>query len=435
MISTETSAIFSCTSSPSQPGSADCVLHITIAASTVDALFERALHTQKTTVAVPGFSRGQAPLSYIINYLRPLLIEHVTSFLFNYAIVNYLFQQIRTHQLIVCGSPRLKNVFVEPGKPAEFLIACTTAQPIIIPSWKHLPFKAPRRKNYRDLDKQVESFMNEEQSRNSTSRQTIQFQDWVFFTIAIAPDNGPACVLNPQNFWIHIGDEEADAPYHEIFLHKKVDDTFIATHQALRDFFSTVPASDDQFIVTVKKIISHDFFDFELFKHHFKLKSGPQLHQKLIEVFSYRNDLSQRRLMAQEALDLLLSRTAVNIPEEAIDIREHELRTELHANPDYPVYKMQKDFDRHVRALAHKQLREHAILDQLAYDERLLVDIDDISAYLMLTTRPRMREFAYFDIPMGKSHGQEAPIHGAIIERSCQREKALNYLIYHLTRR
>ena len=40
-------------------------------------------------------------------------------------------------------------------------------------------------------------------------------------------------------------------------------------------------------------------------------------------------------------------------------------------NPDYHVYRMQKDFQDRVRQLAEKQIRETIFLDQLAYEENL----------------------------------------------------------------
>ena len=35
---------------------------------------------------------------------------------------------------------------------------------ITFQEWKYLPFKAPKRKNYKDLDRQVETFLQEEVS-------------------------------------------------------------------------------------------------------------------------------------------------------------------------------------------------------------------------------------------------------------------------------
>ena len=43
-----------------------------------------------------------------------------------------------------------------------FEISVFPAMPLS--EWKYLPFKAPKRKNYKDLDRQVESFLHEEQT-------------------------------------------------------------------------------------------------------------------------------------------------------------------------------------------------------------------------------------------------------------------------------
>ena len=104
-------------------------------------------------------------------------------------------------------------------------------------------------------------------------------------------------------------------------------------------------------------------------------------------------------------------------------------------NPDYYVYRMQKDFKERVRELAYKQVQEHIFLDQLAYDEGINPSPLDIKAYLNLTIRPRTREFMYSPLCPTKIRGQEVPVRTSELNRLCIRDKALNYLLIHLNKR
>jgi len=74
-------------------------------------------------------------------------------------------------------------------------------------------------------------------------------------------------------------------------------------------------------------------------------------------------------------------------------------------------------------------------IDKLAYHENLAVSDDDVKGYLNLLNRPRMKEFIYFDLPLFKIQGQQMPIPEHKLKRICLREKAINYVIYHLTKK
>ena len=104
-------------------------------------------------------------------------------------------------------------------------------------------------------------------------------------------------------------------------------------------------------------------------------------------------------------------------------------------NPDYHVYRAEKNFQDHVRNLAEKLVKEMIFIDKLAYHENITISDDDIKGYLNLTNRPRMKEFIYFDLPSFKIQGQEVPIPAEELKRICLREKAINYVIYHLTKK
>ena len=157
--------------------------------------------------------------------------------------------------------------------------------------------------------------------------------------------------------------------------------------------------------------------------------------KKLIEVFSYRNDISQRLSMVEEAFKLLLSRHRFFAPQYLVLRQQKIILSAIQRNPDYNVYRKQKDFNFWVQQLAEKQTKETLLIDQIIYNENIAVDHYDIVNYLNLDKRPRLREFVYFNLPDVKRDGQEMPWSKNELSRVCAREKAINYVIHHLTKR
>ena len=95
---------------------------------------------------------------------------------------------------------------------------------------------------------------------------------------------------------------------------------------------------------------------------------------------------------------------------------------------------MKPDFDDHITVLAKKQLYEIVVTDYVTHTENLTAQHIDIKSYFNLMQRTRTKEFLYFNPPMTQVEGQESPISVESIKRSCVREKALNHIVYHLSK-
>ena len=108
------------------------------------------------------------------------------------------------------------------------------------------------------------------------------------------------------------------------------------------------------------------------------------------------------------------------------------LLDELQNNADYPVYKVEKQFDSYIKQLAEKQVKEFILMDQIAYKENIVCNNDDLALYLNLTQRPRTKEFIYFQHPALKANSLEYPISSQELSLSCLREKTLNHIVHHL---
>lgn len=403
----------------------------------VERLYLQASEAQQSKSHVYGFAKGQAPINYIEKNFQPHLLDHVKEFFFKYLIISWLHQQIITHKILLVGEPRLTQIFITPGQNASFHFSITLAQPILLQGWKRLIFKAPKRKNYKDLDRQVEHFLkNEHDAAKLVKDETIAIGDWINFSVGLLDKNkNPLLESFSEKLWLKIGNEEADGPFQNLFVGKKVGDKIITDHTGLQEHFSTHLDTHYVFIVEILDHLSSGYFCLEHFKRHFKLKSNKEIHQKFIEVFSYRNDISQRRATSEEALKLLLSKYNFSVPLYVLLRQEKAILEMVHEQSDYHVYKTQPDFREKITALAEKQLKEDIIMQQLAYLEGIQIKNADIKAYLNLTNRARTSEFIYFEPPTTKFSGQETPISESLMIQSCLKEKTLNHAIYHLIKK
>ncbi|MCF7900302.1 trigger factor family protein [Candidatus Babeliales bacterium] len=409
---------------------------ITVPEQYVNLLYTQASHAQQSGMHTNGFIKGATPLDYIKQNFQPHLLEHIKEFFFKYFVINWLYQELQSHKLLIAGDPRLTDISVHPNQDALYSFSLTLSQPISLQGWKRLPFRAPKRKNYKDLDKQVKNFLKDEiKASKDYNDSVIALNDWICFSVCIL-DSEKKELFNEysEKLWVKIGAEEADSPLQKMFIGKKIKESFITDNKFLQDYFSSHIDAHYNFKITILDVAPHAFFNFNHFKKHFRIRNNQELHLKLIEVFSYRNDMSQRRTTAEDTLKLLLSRHTIDVPNHLILRQQKSILDDIHSNPDYQVYKMQNDFHDKVRLLAVKQVKEIILMHQLACYENITVNDEDIKGYLNLTKRPRTQEFIYFEPPMTKFLGQEAPLSAALIAQCCLREKTLNHAIYYLTK-
>ncbi len=230
-----------------------------------------------------------------------------------------------------------------------------------------------------------------------------------------------------------MGNEEIDLPFYNVFKGKKVNDSFTCSDQILQECFSEQIETFYTFLVTIHDIVPHIYFSIDLFKKQFHLRNNKE-HTKLIEVFSYRHDLSQRRATVEDTLKLLLSKHFFEIPNHLILRQQKDILEAVKSSHDYQVYKLQNDFNDKIKALAIKQVRESILILQMAIYENIVVTHENIKEYLNLTKRPRTREFIYFTPPVTKHFGREMPINEPYLSHTCLKEKTLNHIIYYLTK-
>lgn len=409
---------------------------ITVSPHLVESVYRQAIASQQPLIDAVGFPKGATPLEYIEKQLKATLTEHTKEFLLNFWVINFLYDELRNQKIIMAGKPRLHSLNITPPDKASFTFEISVAPTLTLLDWHYFPFKAPKRKNYKDLDRQVELFLKEEKDNlKKYESSDITLGDWVHFDIAVKHgQNGRAEVLPKQSLWLKLGDEEVDSTFRELFINKKVNEHFVSNSAALQEYFSAQLNTNYAFDITVTDVVKSNYFCLEQFKKHFKLKSNKEIQQKLIEVFSYRNDISLRRSIAEESLKLILAKHKFDIPHHLVLRQQQILLEVIQMNPDYHVYRAQKDFQLRLEQLAERQAKEAIIIDSIAYADDIVASEQDLKGYINLLQRPRTKEFIYFDPPMTKQFGQELPVSTHMLKHNGMREKALNTIIHQLTK-
>lgn len=412
-------------------------VHVTIPQSFVTTVYNQALLAQQHQAQPYGLHQKEVSLSYVENIFHSHILEQVHEFLFKFFVINVLYGELRNQRIPIAGSPRLLSIDTDSSGDTIFRFSATMFTLSEILEWKYFAFKAPKRKRYKDLDRQVKLFLEEEEhNQEKYHHKSINYDDWVNFNLSLVDQDNNILLDNySENLWLKIGTEESDAAFQELFLGKQVGDVLFTRNEGLQDFFNELTGSNFNFMVTIEDIIPSAYVNIEHLKRQFRIKTNRDLHQKIIEVFSYRNDISQRKATVDESLKLMLTKHPFSAPHFLVLRQQEELLNAMHTNPDYLVYKMQKDFKKNIESLAERQVKEHILADQVAYNERLDMSNEDVKNYLNLTNRQRLREFIHFRIPPTKVRGQEQPIVTQELMQTCLREKTLNLIIFHFTKK
>ena len=414
-----------------------CKCHVIVPQAFIQQFFKHAAQIKQLDSDSQGFKKGGVPLDYIQVHYKKNILSHMQEIFLKHFVIDALLEYIQKSKILIVGQLKLTDIKMDTDQDAVYTFEGILPKEVYIQRWKNLPFKATQRKKYRDIDNQVKSFLEEEEGRQLIYQieNSIQVNDWVCFdTWIIDIDKKPLFHNKKSHLWLKIGDEEPDLIFQELFLNKRINDVIITDNQSLRQFFCSSFDAPYTYAIEIKDRLPYKFFSVEYLKHHFKLKTKKDLHNKLIEIFSYSSDVSQSRSIADMALNTIIKRNNILVPPSSVLAQKEQIIQELQRKPDYTLYKMKPDFDDSITSLAKKQLYEIVAVDYIAYTENLTVNHMDIKAYFNLMQRTRTKEFLYFNPPETQIDGQEFPITVESIKKACLREKALNHIIHHLTR-
>lgn len=411
------------------------VISLNVNQDYVNSLYQKAIVGFQEKAVTHGFTKGTTPLQYIEQNFKPHILDHLKELLFIHCVLGFLSNSVIKNKLVFVGDPELIKIKIEPNEDAHFVFKLQSIPYESDDRWKRLQLKAPERKNYKDLDRQVENFIKEEEDKASQYvENVISIGDWVCFQVTLVKDDIQLLNDYADELWVKINDEEADKEIHDLFLGKKKGDTYLSKSLFLQEYLSNKLDMNYMFLVHIKDFVPHNHFSFDAFKRHFTIKSAKDMHLKLIEIFSYRNDISQRRETVETVFKTLMKHYSISIPKNLLEEKRQIVLAQVQDNPDYHVYKAQANFKERVKQLAEKQLREALVTDTIAHQENIQISHDDIIGYLNILKRPRTKEFLYFDTPT-RNRGLEIPINTELLKQYCLREKTLNFIINHMTKK
>ena len=388
------------------------------------------------TRQMEGLCAKEAPLNYLEETYSQEINQMLKTYLFGNIVIDYLINTLINEKIIFANYPRLISIQTTQDNGLSFYFDLSLTEKIELKEWKNFAFKPPKRKRYKDLDKQVKQFLDTQTHPNANNQiNEIEEDDWVFFSAMLLDDEQkPILQQLACDFWIKMQKSELANKFKSTFIGKKSGDEFITNELNFEGNSESISGFDYIFLITIKSIVKGKSLSIERLKHAFKLKNKTEIHNKLMEVFSFRNDISQRKSIIEETFNLLLSKHRFEVAKHMVLRRQEDILLSLTSQPDYHVYKSQKDFLKCVESLAEKHLKEETIIDQIAYHENLRVDEADIQDYLNLLNNRKICEFAYFRPTLEKIEDLHSPLNQSIIAHTALREKTLNYVIYNLTK-
>lgn len=405
-------------------------VHSTLVKQMVDQCIELFRHA-----SFDGFSSTTVPKQHIADSYKHQIIHKVKNYLFNHLVLDFILAEILNRKLVMANFPRLAAIEVLPDLTMIFHFDVSIADTIELKEWKHFAFKSPKRKRYKDLDKQVIAFVDNRNANNKkVNMHAIEENDWVLIATNVVDTQGQLVHQELSGlFWIKVGEQEITPPLISQLLGRQVDGSFYSTDLDIRESEDSYEKRAFKFLVTIKSVIKGSVFSLETFKTTFKLKNKNDIHNKLMEVFSYRNDVSQRKSIIEEVFHLLLSKHRFEIPKHLVLRREEFLLEQLMRQPDYHVYRAQKDFETCIQQLAEKQLKEEIVIDHIAHHENIKIDLRDMHNYLHLLSNKKLKEFIYFKPLSDIIDDYQVMINVTALAQTVAREKTLNHIIHALT--
>lgn len=399
---------------------------------------EYATYLYRNHAKALGLEDQILPESYVAARYADAIHENTCCFLLKFIVLDYLVGELRRQKLPISNQPRLEMVLNNDDGSLRYKFRVAVVDGLKTDQWKKFHFAPPRRKLYKDLDRQAQSFLEQEVNitAQAETEWTIQGEDWIAFEAALVNKDNKRHLRDHSNrFWIKISTKYLVSPFQTAFLGKKVGDQFLSSALPIDGMPSDALCAKGLFSIEVKAIVRGGHFSLELFKSNFELADEKEVHEKLIEIFSYRNDISQRRSIVEEAFRQLLSRSRFEIPRHLVLRRQELLLSDVRRLPDYHVYKAQEAFQRQLELLAEKQLKEEILVDHIAHSEDIIVSLNDIREYLNLFTHERLREFIYFR-PLVEHFGEsKAALREYTFAETVRREKTLNHIIKTLSKK
>ena len=389
--------------------------------------------TYSNYTILPGVSCRKLPLSYTRQYFANEITRDVKQFILNHFVSEGVLSYLEKAKIVAANWPRLSSITGTVEDGLTYLFSISRAPRLKIEDWSEQSFVCPQRKNYTDLDSQVENFIAAITVPEETEkRRELSHNDWVCFSSYLKTPTSNKEIPIHKDYWLHTSAPHIPAAITQAFMGKKEGDRFSAPISLLNNQPPSQVTTGYSFTILIKKIVPHGQMTATDLADCFNVHGREELHDKLIEVFSFRNDISLRRSIIEELFYMLFSTYRFDIAPHAVTRRKESLLAALQGNPDLLVYTKQKEFIPHLTRLAENKLKEEAIIDTIATKEKISVTQDDIAHYLQMSCHDRLKDFVYFTPLDDDADITSDPISHHLLARSVRREKTLNLIIKRL---
>jgi FKBP-type peptidyl-prolyl cis-trans isomerase (trigger factor) len=406
------------------------LIHIPVTLATHIKDHITALYRQYTVM--PGMSCSTLPITYTQHYFAHEIEQDTQKFLYDHFIEDSIHFFLQENNITIVNWPRLQAIEGDATTGYTFTIGLSRAPHVSLTDWHAHTFIAPKRKNYTDLDIQVESFIATLQPTKAESQPIVEAGDWVNFSAQLRSPHIQAPLHSISNYWLRISIPTLATPALHQFLGCSKNNTFSIPATALSANSNLQTQSDYSFDITIKHVVKTHKLSITQVQSSLETATHTELHNKLIEIFSFRSDVSLRKAIIEELFYSLFNAFRFEIPPHAITRRKELFLDIMHKNPENSVYTKQKHFSTHVTLLAEARLKEEALIDAIAQYENIHATPEDISHYLCLASHDRLKEFLYFTPLTEETLTTDRPCNEHILTQVVRREKTLNAIIQRL---
>lgn len=346
---------------------------------------------------MPGISCKRLPITYTQKYFASEIERDSKKFILDHFVNEGIQNYLSEKKLSTVNWPRPIGCNGSAAKGFTFIFALSLAPDFDLTEWKTHTFIAPKRKNYTDLDTQVSSFVRYlENIPQSKQANTIEPGDWVRFKAQLKTPHTTAPLHTPSEYWLNITTPHTNTTCMEAFVGLSVGEKVTLPATALLDLQPDSTQTEYSFDITIEYVMKTNHLPISTIQNSLEAQDEKALHDKLIEVFSYRNDISLRKSIIEELFYMLMTTFRFDIAPHAVTRRKELLLALMQRNPDNLVYTKQKKFLPHITLMAEAKLKEESLIDAIANYENITVSQDDITSYLALQTHDRLKEFLYF---------------------------------------
>lgn len=393
------------------------------------------LQKKRDVISMSGLHAGVVPINYIKKNYEHSLVTHLKNIFYHFYVLPLLVQELRLQGAYI---PKIFDFhFICNMETKEIVFSYAYIKNLLeyvyFPEYKRIKF--PERKKYRDLDKQAKWIIDSEQKNKELYSYgvSIDEDDWVCIRIFFIDDHKNIIDERVYGlFWLYITNEIIDRELCSLFFGKKKGDVFFTNGESLAKSLGLF-FIDHEFMVVIVDHVSNKYFITENFRHVFGYDNKVTF-EKIVEIFSLKNDIPLKKEKSQIALQFFLEKIKIYVEKDIMDEHELILKNKLLKNADYLLYQGELNFDTNIKKLSCRQSMEKILVDYLIFFYKLESSSQLLYWYMNILQRPRLKEFLYFDANyLYDTHHKSQLIQNVFIEQIALRERVIEYMIQKLS--